>query len=340
LSIGQRPITVTADAESKVYGDSDPVLTYQVTVGNLVNSDGFSGSLTRAAGEDVGSYAIRQGTLAASANYTLSFQGNDLAITPATLTVTANHQSKVCGDVDPGLTYLVSGLKLNDTESRVLSGFLARAEGENVGNYQIGKGTLAANANYTLSFQDSDLEITSATPTATKVQRFGYHNMATTVVLTFTGTLDQAMAEDVRNYRVVGPGGHRIAVCRAVYDAANRTVTLHFAERLSLHHPYRLTVAWAGPQGVRNTPQERLPSQHGGKPGSGFQVELTGRDLVLDHVSREFLSRYHILPKASQTKGESGRPRPETHATKLVVHSSGLFTRLPSFPALRRRARS
>ena len=36
LSIDARPITVTADAKSKVYGNVDPGLTYQVTQGSLV----------------------------------------------------------------------------------------------------------------------------------------------------------------------------------------------------------------------------------------------------------------------------------------------------------------
>ena len=42
LTINQRPITVTADAKSKTYGDSDPALTYKVTSGNLVGSDAFT----------------------------------------------------------------------------------------------------------------------------------------------------------------------------------------------------------------------------------------------------------------------------------------------------------
>ena len=36
LMITPRPITVTADAKTKVYGDADPALTYQLTSGTLV----------------------------------------------------------------------------------------------------------------------------------------------------------------------------------------------------------------------------------------------------------------------------------------------------------------
>ena len=81
-----RPVTVTADSKTKVYGELDPVLTYQVTSGSLVFTDTFSGNLSRDPGEDVGSYAIRQGTLALSENYDLTYVGDKLTITPAEAT--------------------------------------------------------------------------------------------------------------------------------------------------------------------------------------------------------------------------------------------------------------
>ena len=78
-----RPITVTADPKAKVYGEIDPALSYQITSGSLVFTDEFSGNLTRDAGEDVGIYAIRQGSLALNANYDLTYVENELVITPA-----------------------------------------------------------------------------------------------------------------------------------------------------------------------------------------------------------------------------------------------------------------
>ena len=68
----------------------------------------LTGSLARAqsgtlAGEQVGDYAITQGTLAADSNYTIAFTGSTLTITPAPLTVTANPQTKVYGTDDPSL---------------------------------------------------------------------------------------------------------------------------------------------------------------------------------------------------------------------------------------------
>jgi hypothetical protein len=74
----RRDITVTADDKSKVYGNADPSLTYQVTAGSLANGDEFTGELDREPGEDVGGYGILQGTLAINDyndgnNYDLTF---------------------------------------------------------------------------------------------------------------------------------------------------------------------------------------------------------------------------------------------------------------------------
>ena len=161
LTITKATVTVTANAQSKVYGEADPTLTYKVT--GLVGSDALTGELSRDAGENVGTYAISQGTLAASANYDLVFTGADLTITKATVTVTADAQSKVYGETDPSLTYQVSGLVGSDA----LTGELSRDAGENVGTYAITKGTLAASANYNLEFTGADLTITKATVTVT-----------------------------------------------------------------------------------------------------------------------------------------------------------------------------
>jgi hypothetical protein len=80
-------VTVTAVGQTKTFGDSDPALTYTSSPSTLVAGNSFTGSLTRAAGEGVGDYAISQGTLSVGDNYTLSFVGTNLTITQATPTI-------------------------------------------------------------------------------------------------------------------------------------------------------------------------------------------------------------------------------------------------------------
>jgi hypothetical protein len=77
------PITVTADAKTKTAGSADPAFTWQLTAGTLVGGDTLSGALTRAPGENAGSYAISQGTLSAGSNYSLTFVGSTLTIVPS-----------------------------------------------------------------------------------------------------------------------------------------------------------------------------------------------------------------------------------------------------------------
>jgi MBG domain (YGX type) len=115
LTITPRPITVTADAQSKVYGEAGPALTYQITDGFLAFSDAFTGHLTRVAGEGVGSYAIQQGTLTLRGNYALTYVGSNLTITKATLTVTADNKSMVYGAANPTFTASYGGFKNGET---------------------------------------------------------------------------------------------------------------------------------------------------------------------------------------------------------------------------------
>ena len=82
LHVNMRPIVVTADAKWKTVGNPDPVLTYRITSGSLVNGESFTGSLLRDAGETVGTYAIRRGTLALTSNYILNYAGANLTIIP------------------------------------------------------------------------------------------------------------------------------------------------------------------------------------------------------------------------------------------------------------------
>jgi hypothetical protein len=157
FSISKRPITVTADAKNKVYGYADPSLTYQITSGSLASGDAFSGSLTRMAGENVGAYAILQGSLTAGPNYSLSYVGANLSITPRPVTIAADAKTKVYGYADPGFSYQITSGTLVTGDG--FSGSLVRAPGENVGSYPIQVGTLALGGNYTLTYVPANLTI-------------------------------------------------------------------------------------------------------------------------------------------------------------------------------------
>jgi hypothetical protein len=90
ITAAKAAITVTPTAgQSKVYGTSDPAITYSVTTGALVGTDQIVGALTyTSAGQNtaVGSYSIISGTLtnANNANYTITLNSVNFAIIRAT----------------------------------------------------------------------------------------------------------------------------------------------------------------------------------------------------------------------------------------------------------------
>src|SRR6266540_2142901 len=222
FEIKKKDVTITPDSgQNKVYGASDPTLTYtHSALGGADTDSVFTGALARAAGENVGTYAINLGTLSAGGNYNtvLSATPVTFEITKATVTVTPNSgQSKVYGTSDPTLTYTASGLTNGDTTS-VFTGVLSRAAGENVGTYAITLGTLSAGSNYNtvLSATPVTFEITKATVTVTPTSgqskiwgtsdptltytASGLTNGDTTSV--FTGALSRVAGESVGTYAI------------------------------------------------------------------------------------------------------------------------------------------
>jgi alpha-tubulin suppressor-like RCC1 family protein len=102
-----RAITVTPTAgQSKVFGNSEPVISYSITSGSLYGLDTLSGALSRATGEDVGSYLVNVGTLS-NANYAITLAPVSFAITQATQAAVS--LSTFSGVYATGLTLAASG---------------------------------------------------------------------------------------------------------------------------------------------------------------------------------------------------------------------------------------
>jgi hypothetical protein len=234
LTVTPRPVTVTANPQTKVYGGLDPVFGYDITSGSLAFTDTFTGTLTRTAGEDVGTYAILQGTLTLGDNYTLTYVGANFTITPLPLTVTAEPLSKLYGDLDPAFTYQVSGsLAFTDT----FTGTLTREAGEGVGTYAILQGTLALGDNYTLTFVGANFTITTRPVTVTadaQSKIFGASDPALTYAVSsgtllagdvFTGTLTRETGEAVGVYAILQGTLALPDYYTLTYVGANLTIT-------------------------------------------------------------------------------------------------------------------
>ncbi len=94
-NITKKTVTVTPDsAQTKVYGATNPTLTY--TTSGLIGGDVATGTLSRATGENIGTYLISLGSVTSGANYdtVLAAAPVTFEITTRPITVTATTNSK------------------------------------------------------------------------------------------------------------------------------------------------------------------------------------------------------------------------------------------------------
>src|SRR5262249_24824904 len=125
LTVGKAHLTVTADNQSRLYGDANPSLTATLSGfknGEVLATSGVTGTAScttsaTATSSVVGSpYPITctQGTLTA-ANYDFTFVNGQLTINKAHLTVTAENASREYGDANPSFSAGYAGFKNSET---------------------------------------------------------------------------------------------------------------------------------------------------------------------------------------------------------------------------------
>jgi DNA-binding beta-propeller fold protein YncE/N-acetylneuraminic acid mutarotase len=147
LTVNKAVLTVTAANLTKVYGAALPALTY--TISGFVNGDTAVNAVTGTAGlsttataqSGVGSYpvTVSLGSLAAS-NYTFTLVPGILAVTPATLIVTAANASVLYGQPMPICQYTIAGFVNGDTSSVVTGTAIVTTQAQQFwapGNYPI-----------------------------------------------------------------------------------------------------------------------------------------------------------------------------------------------------------
>lgn len=161
FKIDPKPITVTADNQSKTYGGADPALTYTVSAGGLVGSDTLSGiTVSRASGEDVGTYTITASQSAgANPNYNITFEEGILTISAKSITpdVSLDPDTFVYNRATqfPTVSVFYQGADLSASDYEVSystdgSAFTAAADSSDVGTYYI-KVVAKSGGNYSFS---------------------------------------------------------------------------------------------------------------------------------------------------------------------------------------------
>jgi len=164
LTVNPATLTITANNQSKTYGQTANLGTTGFTETGLVNSDTLTGITLTSAGSVAtatvagGPYSIvasnAQGT--GLGNYTVGYVNGALTVNPAVLTITASNQSKtygqtanlgstgftetglVNGDTITGVTLSSSGAPASATVAGGPYAIVAsNAQGSRIGNYSI-----------------------------------------------------------------------------------------------------------------------------------------------------------------------------------------------------------
>ncbi len=169
FTIGELVIDVNAGNKSKVYGQSDPELTYSSTPA-LRDGDAFSGSLARDLGENVGTYAITQSTLALNSNYSINYTG-------ATFTINKADQTLDFGALSDG----VYGEAPFEVSASSTSGLLATFSA--TGTCSVAGSTVSILGAGSCSITSSQAGSNNFNPAADIIRSFNIGKATTTVVL-------------------------------------------------------------------------------------------------------------------------------------------------------------
>ena len=198
-AITARPITLSANGATKVYGEADPTYSVSITSGSLASAAApdtlaqVSGTLSRSTGENVGNYNIALGSGAnagtKAANYNVTYVVDTMSITPAALSVTGvNTSVTYTGLAHTNGAATVTGLK--NGESFSISGYgtgthySASAYADTMVASPVA-GTLAGN--YSISYTNGGISIGKAGLVVTagnKTRIYGDANPALTYTVT------------------------------------------------------------------------------------------------------------------------------------------------------------
>ena len=197
LTVNPAPLTVTANAATKVYGQANPAFTASYS-GFVLGQDpsallgtlGFATAGTAAS--HVGSYPVTPNDLS-SANYVITYAPGTLTVTPAPLTITAVGVIKTYGLAVPTLTADYSGFVNGDTAAGLATPVnLATAvtAATHFGVYPI-NASGATSADYAITFVDGAIAVTPNILTVTPVnQIISFGLKVPTIAATYSGFLN------------------------------------------------------------------------------------------------------------------------------------------------------
>ena len=155
LTVGGTDYTGTYDGEA--HGRAATASVTEGTTVSYSTDNGATWSTEVPTITDVGIITVL--VSADNSNYVTATGSYTLKVNPKEINVKADNKSKTYGDSDPELTATVTGLVGEET----VAYSLARAAGENVGDYVITAAGEATQGNYTVSYENGTLTINAVT---------------------------------------------------------------------------------------------------------------------------------------------------------------------------------
>ncbi|MDB5351780.1 MAG: putative rane protein [Planctomycetota bacterium] len=108
------------------------------------------------------------------------------------------------------------------------------------------------------------------------LQRFGFHNQSTFLVVRFSEALDPVSASNIRNYTVTTAGGRVMAIRSATYVPSMNEVVLSFRNRLTIRSAYQVQISDA----VRSSNGVGLDGLSTKQPGTKFTAQFDRSILI------------------------------------------------------------
>ena len=195
LRVVPKALTVTATNAAKTYGDTAS-LAYATS--GLVNGDTVSavtlGSTGAGTAATVGSYAVTASAASGTglSNYSITYVGGTLTVTPAALVISAISADKTYGDSNAAVGAQYSGLRNGDTVSGVTLGSAGLAATASVGDYALtaSGATGAELSNYTISYVGGTLRVVPKALTVTATDAAKTYGDAASLAYTTSGLVN------------------------------------------------------------------------------------------------------------------------------------------------------
>ena len=177
LTVNAAALTITANNDSKTYGTLKTFSSTAFTENGLVNGDTITGVTETSTGAGssttLGTYPIVPSAATGNrlSNYTISYVNGRLTVNPATLTITANNDSKTYGTLKTfsGTAFTETGLVNGDTITGVAETSTGAPASATVGTFNIVPSAATGNrlSNYTITYRPGTLTVNAAALTIT-----------------------------------------------------------------------------------------------------------------------------------------------------------------------------